>query len=549
MAIDLPPVMPPQLASSAQIAEAEQGTSSSKVEVTVGGIRLQVIGNRYLSNADLRELLLAEATPSAAITALARRYYNTGHFLVGLHYFRRGDTVVVMVSQHTLKGVRGDPAVRRHFRSLVGDPDLTLAEYDRARVLADMQAQRMGVSYRVSYEVHYDKQVILDFIAEPVADHQPSSGAIEVNNQGSRYLGRYFGLAGLSHEFGDGSKLNLGYQTAFVDLGGAQDGESYHQLDARVDRPFHFGLFGLDINHVRYEREPVVAEEDPTAGGCVLFFCLPGTVFVPVPLEAEITRLGVDGEQLLSSTPRRRISVFEGIDYVDSEIVGDTKASRSEVLLEERYAVASVGAKYAARGRLGQRPDFLTAQLALKVGVGGNDGTLRDRGSSEVSITNRNADFVLLQPRLAYKFDLTPAWTTTFNLHGQLSNDVQLPQQQQFVLGGLGSLSAYLPGALVGDQGVFFHIGVQRRWQFETLSLTPSVFVEYGAARYNDTDDDLGDSQTISDAGIRVTVIPAGDSGLESELVVARGLSDDVADPARLDAFEADFFWRVRWSF
>ena len=41
----------------------------------------------------------------------------------------------------------------------------------------------------------------------------------------------------------------------------------------------------------------------------------------------------------------------------------------------------------------------------------------------------------------------------------------------------------------------------------------------------------------------------AGDSGLESELVVARGLGDDVADSARLEAFEADFFWRVRWSF
>lgn len=549
MAIDLPPVMPPQLASGEQIAQAEQRGSSAATEVSVGGVRLQVIGNRHLPEADLRELLEAEATPSAAITALTRRYYNTGHFLVGLHYFRRGDTVVVLVSQHTLKGVRGDPAVRRHFRSLVGDADLTLAEYDRARVLADMQAQRMGLSYRVSYEVHYDNQVILDFIAEPVADHRPSSGAIEVNNQGSRYLGRYFGLAGLSHEFGDGSKLNLGYQTSFVDLGGAEDGESYHQVDARVDRPFHFGLIGLDINHVRYEREPLVTEEDPTAGGCVLFICQPGTVERLVPLEAEITRIGLDGEQLLSSTPRRRISVFEGIDYVDSEIVGDNEEGRSEALLDERYAVASVGAKYAARGRLGQRPDFLTAQLTLKVGVGGDDGTLQDRGSGEVSITNRSADFVLLQPRLAYKFDLTPAWTATFNLHGQLSNDVQLPQQQQFVLGGLGSLSAYLPGALIGDQGVFLHIGVQRTWQFETLTLTPSAFIEYGAARYNDTDDDLGDSQTVSDAGVRLTLVPAGDSGLESELVVARGLSDDVADSARLEAFEADFFWRVRWSF
>lgn len=550
MAIDLPPVMPPQLASQAQIAQAEGVQSGSRVEVSIGGIRVQVIGNQHLPEAELRELLAAEATPSAAITALTRRYYNTGHFLVGLHYYRRADTVVVLVSQHTLSGVRGDATVRRHFRSLVGDRDLTLEEYDRARVLADMQATRRGVSYRVSYEVHYDNQVILDFIAEPDADYRASRGAIELNNQGSRYLGRYFGFAGFSHQFGTGSKLDGAYQTAFVDLGGAEDGESYHQLDVALDHPFHVGLYGLEINHVRYEREPQVAVDNPNAGFCLppLILCQPDEIQTSVPLEAEINRLGFSGEQLLSSTPRRRISLFEGFDYIDSEITTAGQGSSSGALLEERYGVVSVGAKYAARGRLGQRPDFLTAQLALKVGVGGDDGTLQGRSDGTASITSRSADFVVLQPRLAYKFDLTPAWTTTFNLHGQLSTDTQLPQQQQFVLGGLGSLSGYLPGALIGDQGVFVHVGLQRSWQLADFTVIPSVFIEYGATRFNDTDGALGDNQTVSDAGLRVKVLP-GDNGLESELVVARTLSESVADADRLDAFEADFFWRVRWSF
>jgi hypothetical protein len=162
MAIDLPPVMPPQLASQIQI-EAAARVETAAITAVIGGINIRVVGNTQLSTAQIEALLAESESPSDAITSLTRRYYNAGHLLVSVSYYRVENTVTVLVSQAAVKGVRGNPQVTAHFASLVGDRDLSLAEFDRARVLADLQAERAGLAYSIAYEQHYDNQVILDF--------------------------------------------------------------------------------------------------------------------------------------------------------------------------------------------------------------------------------------------------------------------------------------------------------------------------------------------------------------------------------------------------
>jgi len=117
MAIDLPPVMPPQLATQQQVEFAKQ-YQGSYVQREINGVLLRVQEAPYLSEAQLQAILDSADSPSAAITALSRRYYNMGHLLVGLSYFRLGDTVTVMVSQNRVKGLRGAPLLTHFFSGL-----------------------------------------------------------------------------------------------------------------------------------------------------------------------------------------------------------------------------------------------------------------------------------------------------------------------------------------------------------------------------------------------------------------------------------------------
>ena len=545
MAIDLPPVMPPQLASQIQI-QAFASNKSPVISAVIGGINIRVVGNTQLSTAQIEALLAEAESPSAAITTLTRRYYNAGHLLVSVSYFRVDDTVTVMVNQAAVKGVRGNPQVTAHFASLVGDTDLSLAEFDRARVLADLQAERAGLTYSIAYEQHYDNQVILDFREQVLADHDATDFIVEMNNKGSRFLGRYFGLAGLKHQFSTGTELNIGYRTIFEELGEAGDGEDYQQFDIGLEHPFRFGLYGVEASHIQYQRQPQTSVS--SAGGAV---CLPPLIACPAPvnssasldLDAKIDSFALSGEQVLSSNPIQRWTVFERIEHIQSEI---NAAAQSSPLLDERYQTFELGGKYSVRGSLAESPSYFKAQLSLKTGFG-DGGSFASNTSEEVGIGKREAEFVLLQPKLGYKFALAPGYELALNFNGQFADNTQLPQQQQFVLGGMNSMSAYLPGVLIGDDGYFLHLGANGKHQWWGLTWETSLFAEYAATRFNNANGELAAKQSLADAGFRLLLKPG--YGLETELLAAAPLMDDVVDSDRLDTLKADFFWRLRWVF
>ncbi|MBW2940747.1 ShlB/FhaC/HecB family hemolysin secretion/activation protein [Zhongshania aquimaris] len=547
MAIDLPPVMPPQLATHVQIEAAAQANAEA-ITAVVAGITLRVVGNQYLSPAQITAILSAAETPSAAITALTRRYYNAGYLLVSVSYFRVDDTVTILVNQAAVKGFRGNPAITAHFDGLVGDPDLSLAEFDRARVLADLHAQRAGLAYSIAYEQHYDNQVILDFREVPVDNHDATDVVLEANNKGSRFLGRYFGLAGVRHRFTSGTEASVAYKTIFEEFGEAGDGDGYQQMDISIEHPFTFGLYGLDLTRIEYERQPVVGG-GATTGGLLglclppLISCTPSGGSTVVDLDAKIDIAALSGEQVLYSNPVRRWSVFERIEYVNSEIQSDLQ---SQPLLDESYQTLELGAKYSVRGALGQSPSYFKAQLSVRGGFG-DGGSLESNRSDGVGIGQRSADFLMLRPKLGYKLALAPQYELALNLDGQFTDNTQLPQQQQYVLGGMNSLSAYLPGVLIGDNGYFLHAAINAKQRVWGMPMEASIFVEYGATSFNNVSGELGSDQIVADAGVRLSLELA--YGFETELVAAAPLMDDVVDQARLDTLEADFFWRLRWTF
>ena len=73
------------------------------------------------------------------------------------------------------------------------------------------------------------------------------------------------------------------------------------------------------------------------------------------------------------------------------------------------------------------------------------------------------------------------------------------------------------------------------------------MFAEYGASWFNNTNSEFGDTQSIADAGVRLRI--EFTDYLFTEFVAALPIYDDVANSDELNALEADFFWRVRFTF
>lgn len=545
MAIDLPPVMPPQLATQSQIEASAQVSEQHIIRAEIAGIAFRVVGNRYLAEAQVIELLDNADSPSAAITELTRQYYNAGHLLVGVRYFRVGDTVTVLVKQNTLGGVRGDKHITSHFRGLVGDSDLQLEEFDRARVLADWRAQRTGVEYSVSFEQYDDQQVILELSPRPAKEYRASEFELAADNRGSRFLGRYFTEAGLTQRFSGGSELGLGYRTALTDLGEAEQGDDYHQLDLTYQRASRWGVYGIAASQLRYRRSLALSQAgDPNLLCSLLGLGCSEPSAQALELEAEVSRLALSGEQVWRSNPARRISFFQQLEYVDSSIETE---SAGQSLLDEAYASLGLGSRYQWRGvQLGQQAGF-SAQLAVQTGLSDSEGSLETVQGDGVAIGKRSADFLLLKPRLAWQLEWPGQWQSQLGFVAQFADDSQLPQQQQWLLGGMDGLSAWLPGVLLGDSGFLLKLAMRRDWQRGEFRLEAGGFVEYGAAWFEDTASELGDRQSASDIGLRLRA--SHKKNVSSELIVAAPLAKDVQDEARLDQLESNFYWKLNWRF
>lgn len=544
MAIDMPPAMPPELADKALI-EQVASSQSAYIEAAVSQTQFRVFGNTQLSQSTVKTVLSSAESPSEGVVKLTRAYYDAGHLLVKLNYFRAADVVTVIVSEYTLGDVRGSEQVTAHFDHLADNTPLTVAELDRARVLADLQSRRAGIDYSISYQELDNDRVAMVFEEIPVADHDATELFLELNNKGSRFLGRYFGMTGIKHHTKSGTELAVNYSTAFADWGESRDGESLDQLNISVDHPFSLGLFGIDGTYTHYEREPQITTTQ--AGSCLLgpLLCSPASAStVQVNIKSEIVKVALRGQHVLASSPSHRLIVSERVEYVDSSI---EDADNGALYLDERYGVAAAGLSYT------RKQDDGAGQFKGGVNVrAGFDeqGSLSQRATStdpEVSLAARSGEFVSLLPSLSYRQNLNDkGLQLTASLNGQISNK-QVPEQEQYVLGGMNAMSAYLPGVMVGDDGYHAKFEISQQWSWNDVSLRPAVFIEQGGTWYNDTKGVEGDEQRVSDAGVALNINIG--KNLQTQIVAARNVSDDVNNEVALERAEADFFWRLRLQF
>ena len=561
MAIDFPPALPPHLTTVTEITTAAAGASAPYVGL-VNGYELRVTGDHYLSEAELETIFSTAKTPSQTIFLMSSLVLRKGHLLVSMEYAPEGSVVYVHAVQAALTSVEGE-GVAQYFKGLEGDSDLTRAEFERARVMANVKSQRTGVDYSARFVVDENQPNVasLVFDATPVEDFDATDVYLQFGNQGSRYVGRYFGDVGISHNFDDGSRVGLGYQTAFTDLGESRDGEDYHRIQISADKPFSSGLYGITASHTEYTQQLGSSSGSSTTGGTgaicdllsALGLCAPGasTPGQSYDLEADINVVSLSGEQVLASDLTYRINLFERLEYIDSQL--DVSGVGS--LQDEKYGTLELGAKYFSAETMGDTKFRWSAQLSVKAGITGDSGTLgtyaeylaANPTSSSVVPAARTAEFVTILPRIAAKLPLSKETELNASVFAQYA-DEQLPQQQQWVLGGMKSISAYLPGVMSGDSGYFGDLSLQHKVVVAGIDVTAAVFAEYGAAWFENAAGTAGDERSIADAGVRVSADLGW--GVNLDAVVARPLADDgfVSDD-ELERLEADFYFVVKKVF
>ncbi|WP_372759727.1 ShlB/FhaC/HecB family hemolysin secretion/activation protein, partial [Litorivivens sp.] len=474
MAIDLPPVLPPVLADEASYYEIKRGVANSvSIQGAIAGTNIRVYGNKTLDAEAVLAMIADAALPSEFIKQLTRAYHDEGNILTRVVYFRESTTVSVFVSEYLLDSVEGDDKITPYFDGLLGDTNLTLNEFYNARELANIRSERSGVNYRTHFEVLDEKRATLVFEPEPVADHDATDIFVEVNNRGSRFAGRYYGIAGLQHNFTAGTQASLAYQHAFSDLGGSRYGNDLDQLKFTLDHPFTFGLYGVELTHVEYES--IAESVQTTQGGCALLIlgCTPASSQnIERSADGEISEVALTGKQYLYSTPLLGITLSQRLEHVDTKVEAE---GFSDSILDETYQVAELGIDYSRRPAPVRGDSSLQAGLKIRYGLGGDSGTLdryeefRAQNPSasvpDVVPAARSADFLTVHPHVDYHWRYAPQWVASASFKGQFANE-QLPQQQQYVLGGMYSLSAYLPGALIGDEGYLLRLNVttRRNW-------------------------------------------------------------------------------------
>lgn len=565
MAIDLPPIIPPQASSAERIEQYAAAQSDSIIDVKIGEYNLRISGNRYLSQEQIDLIMGLAKTPAQAVNALNQAYYQLGHLLVTVYFAHRDNTIFAHVINGHLADVKAPENMYPHFSGLIGDQDLQRSEFEAKRVLANIKSERAGLDYAVTYQLSEDPAAFTIVLRESEkADHDATDLSLSVNNFGNRFLGRYFANATLKHNFSTGVEASLSYDRALTELGEVNGGDYYDGYSFRLNYPSSFGLYGLEARYIEYARDadgmvatggsaidnilcavPLVCELTGALGLSIGGSVNPTMEPISLNLLSETSSLALTGEQVISSDSFHRLTVSQRLEKVDSviDVKGFGKA------LDEPQTTLELGVKYHKLLRLFGVGTQVTTQGFVEAGLESDSGTLgTDTREGEVATGRRSAEFFLFKPRLGLKMAVSDWATFKTDVIAQFSNDKQLPLQQQFFLGGAAGLNAYLPGVLVGDSGSYSKMALESNGvPLFGFTFKPAIFLEHGQAWHEDAAGEAGDTRSLADAGFSLRAEYG--KHFVTELLAATPVYDNNIDKGVLEQLEVDFFWRLSLTF
>ena len=476
----MPLDLPADVSAPPAAAIVAPAPKSEPVHVDANGYHYVVNGNLWLSEAAVREAIEGSKTPQEALQGLDAAYKRTPHFLVALRGETSGKLVAIQVFNGRITQVDGPDELKGYFGGLWGfggvldQVDVERNDLIRAAANVEMYLAHQGLRPKINLkpgaEVGTTTLVVTE---EEIPGAKPWGAGLSFGNLGSRFSSRYTAGATGSVRPGGGLELTANVTQGLPGMTADSAGAQYQSAGAGFTVMTPLGIYGASFSGITYKIGESQAPLYPTG---------------------DINTVAVTGTQLAYADETRRLSVTESWTQVDNQVdVFDNTFN----LTDQHYSYLSLGAIYvqsfAVLGQVGN----VIANVTLQKGLSPHTGTFT--GSGPAAPDTR---FGLVQASVSYQQALPYGLNMTASLSGQAA-DSTVPQNQQWVVGGFGNLTAWLPAVMVGDSGALGRLTLNSPtfvWQGYTAGA--SAFAEAGIVRQYYVPANNPTTRSLGDAGI-----------------------------------------------
>ena len=532
-----------------------------------------VRGATYLDAAEIDQALQGTTSVQQAAAALRQAYSRAGYASVQVRVV--GTTLEVYEGRFT--AYEGPARYRPYFSGVLDQEPLRTSDVVTASTRAQQRAGREGVVLNVSSGPGANERE-QTLVANPVKrpGWRPVRGNFTLGNYGNRFAGRDIGGVGLNLNPGAGTQVDLQLSKGVNRISQHNEGADYQSAELNLSLASRWGTYGLRGQVVDFQ-----SGED-------------SVLIVPRGTDGDIRRYAVWGEQIAYADPGKALSFSQSVENVHYRIDVDSDTR----LFEQDYTFANLGTRFQfdapvlPRARIatsawikqGISGDFDGIRVptagpgpdpddgAIRVGGGsgiinigdlifvsggtgtivirpGNDADAPDdpdvvldpRGASTGAISRPDEHFSVGGLGLSFTQQLTRRLALGLTAQGQYTDDT-LPNLEQFVLGGFGNLTAWLPGVAEGDRGYLTRAGLTFS-DIRAAGLTFGIggFVEAGGAEFADPVAGAGEWRSLSDGGVSLTA----QTGFGTTLTFgyAQGIGSDNVDSEERSRARADLFF------
>lgn len=507
MAISFADALPPEQAEISVPQGAERATLSYR------NYKIHLIGAALVPRDALQRDLEKARDLSDATRLIAARHEEAGYPASRLHYMLVDEELFVVVRAGQVVAVDGPETLTRYFKGIEQHQPLRDIHIESACVLASVHADRMGTDVAAAFQPEADGlHLRLLPYGEPLRRTRLSAS---FGNPGNRFTGRHFADVEARRAFATGDEFVLAWQTSLGDFNDSDGSEDYDDYALGWSRVTTAGLFGLSAQLTEYD------------------FGNSGT-----PMgDARITQ--VEGAWLYPFIAGRdyRWIVNVRLDYTHKE----AELNDGTRIQDEEYASAETGLDIVWETQWREIPLVVEGGAQVRKGLGDDEPS---------TLGEADLGYLMLRPRVLAGALFGDAWDFELSGDFQLTKDT-VPEQSQWVLGGVDNLTAYLPGVAVGDSGGL----LRTRLSYLSLpsilgvELVPGAFIEYGYSRFEQPAPGTAPRGTVelADAGAQLELRHR--RWLRAQIAIARGIGDSGIARAERDDSAANFFFKVKATF
>lgn len=474
-------------------------------------------GNTLLTRMAIQRVLRSAPSPQTAIESLRNLYIQKGYFLVAIRAQVEADKrirVEVIEGQVTEEKIAKGMAW--FFPGLRHRRDIQRQDLVYRSILASQYAQRNGYNLQIGFAPSSNPGgSTLEIHHVPIQDYFPLSGNLFFGNYGSRYSSRYLTGGSFTYTPGWGLVLSINGSQGLPSLNESSRGSQYSAGQIALSSVTPWGIYGFNSQWTHYRIGQAAYPLNPT-----------GNVFT----------WGLTGSQLLYANSSLRWSLNEGYTHVSNQVkVYQDLIPGGYPLTIQQYNYFNIGTQASYAYNLLNHPGSIMGTLIYNQGTSANHGTLSAAGNG-----SPNARFHYFNATLSVNQSLLWGLTASLNASGQGAFNT-LPQQQQWVLGGFGNLSAWYPGILSGDSGYSARFQVQSPgWNYRNFVLTTNLFFETGGSSYVYAP--KGPSwQSLSDVGVGVGLKSPWGTQISAMSAIPVGWNNVSASLRRADRVDAFF--------